>query len=121
EADRPIVDYIMIQGAERIGVAFDGVLDNLPSRWAAWLVRFAAFPFGIAHRTPSDECANAVAEILLSPSTQRDRLTPGLHCGEGRDDHALAHLEEAFLLVVGADPIEKKMRDAKVRDAGKAL
>lgn len=121
EADLPIVDYIMIQGAERIGVAFDGVLDNLPARWAAWLVRLAAFPFGIAHRTPSDECTNAVAEILLSPSAQRDRLTPSLYCGEGRDDHALAHLEEAFRLVVEADPIEKKMRDAKIRDAAKAL
>jgi acyl-CoA dehydrogenase len=121
EADKPIVDYIMIQGAERIGVAFDGVLDNLPARWAAWLVRFAAFPFGIAHRTPADELTNEVAEILGAPSAQRDRLTPGLYCGEGRDDHPLAHLEEAFRLVVDAEPIEKKMRDAKIRDAGKAL
>lgn len=119
--DRPIIDYIMIQGAERIGVAFDGVLDNLPARWAAWLVRLAAFPFGIARHTPSDKCTNAVAEILLLPSAQRDRLTPALYCGEGGGDHALAHLEEAFRLVVEADPIEKKMRDANIREPTRAF
>jgi len=30
-----IVDCIMLKGLDRIAVAFDGVLVNLPSRWAA--------------------------------------------------------------------------------------
>ncbi|MEO3997269.1 acyl-CoA dehydrogenase [Mesorhizobium sp. CAU 1732] len=117
EEDEPIVDYIMLRGNERIAVAFDGVLQNLPARWAAWAVRIVAFPFGIAHRAPPDRLTNQVAEMLLRPSAQRDRLTPGIYLGEGREDHALAHLEEAFRLVVAVEPIEKKMRDAKLRDA----
>jgi acyl-CoA dehydrogenase len=44
--DLPIVDYIMMQGVGRITVAFDGVLANLPARWASWLVRLVAFPAG---------------------------------------------------------------------------
>lgn len=119
--DRPIVDYIMTQGIERICVAFDGVLHNLPARWAAWLVRFVAFPFGIGHRRPSDQLTNEVAAILLEPSTRRDRLTPGLYLGEGRAEHPLKDLEEAFRLTAEAAPIEKKMRDAEVRDPEEAL
>ena len=120
QEDRPIVDYVMIKGIERMAVAFDGVLNNLPSRLAAWFVRIVAFPCGIGRHAPSDVLTNRVAEILLSPSAQRDRLTPDLYFGEGRTDHALAHLEEAFHLVTAAEPVAAKMRGAKVRDAGEA-
>ncbi len=118
--DQPIVDYIMAQGVDRIGAAFQGILANLPARWAAHLVGFIAFPFGVGRREPSDRLANQLAEILLAPSAQRDRLTPGLYGGEGRPDHPLAHLEEAFGLIVAAEPIEKKLRAAKIRDADEA-
>jgi len=120
KADRPVVDYIMVEGEERICAAFDGVLRNLPARWAALLVRLVAFPFGIAHRAPSDRLTDRVAETLLAPSAQRDRLTPGLYLGEGREDHPMKDLEEAFRLVVEAAPVEKKMREAKLKDAGEA-
>jgi len=119
-ADRRIVDYIMVQGEERICVAFDGVLHNLPARWAALVVRLVAFPFGIAHRAPSDRLTDKVAETLLAPSDQRDRLTADLYLGEGRDDHPMRDLETAFRLVVEAAPVERKMREAKLREAGEA-
>ena len=120
KADRPVVDYIMVEGEERICAAFDGVLRNLPARWAALLVRLVAFPFGIAHRAPSDRLTDRVAETLLAPSAQRDRLTPGLYLGEGREDHPMKDLEEAFRLVVEAAPVEKKMREAKLKDVAEA-
>jgi acyl-CoA dehydrogenase len=115
-ADRPIVDYAMAQGLGRIGKAFEGVLRNLPARWAAFLVRLIAFPFGVPHTAPSDELAGAAAETLLSPSEQRDRLTRDIYLGEGRADHPLAHLEYAFALKSACGLAEKKMRDARVRD-----
>ncbi len=119
-ADRAIVDYLMVQGEERICAAFDGVLRNLPARAAALLVRLVAFPFGIAHRAPSDRLADKVAETLLTPSSQRDRLTPGLYLGEGRDDHPMRDLEETFQLAFEAAPVEKTMREAGLRDAVEA-
>ncbi|QCI69459.1 acyl-CoA dehydrogenase [Phreatobacter stygius] len=118
--DQPIVDYIMAQGAGRLALAFEGVLANLPARWAAHLVGFIAFPLGVPRREPSDDLANQVAEVLLKPSAQRDRLTPGLYWGEGRADHPLADLEHAFQLVVAAEPIDRKLREAKIRDAAEA-
>ncbi|BAT58637.1 acyl-coenzyme A dehydrogenase [Variibacter gotjawalensis] len=121
EEDRPIVDYAMARGLGRIGEAFTGVLRNLPARWAAVLMRIVAFPFGVAHPAPSDALANEVAEILLAPSEQRDRLTPDLYWGEGRKGHPLAELEDAFWQRTACAPIEKKMRDAKLRDAETAM
>ena len=121
KVDRPIVDYLMVQGEERLCAAFDGVLRNLPSRVASLLVRLIAFPFGIAHRAPADDLTDRVAATLLDRTEQRERLTPDLYLGEGREDHPMRHLEEAFRLVVESAPIEAKMREAKLRDADEAL
>src|SRR5690606_14401560 len=75
QEDKAIVDHVMLNGERRIVAAFSGVLDNLPARWAAWLVRFIAFPLGLRARAPSDDLSRQVAQILLTPSAQRDRLT----------------------------------------------
>src|SRR4029077_13186419 len=48
------------------------------------------------------------------PSEARERLTPGLYIGDG--DDGLARLERAFKAVTSAEPITKKMHDAKIRD-----
>ncbi len=118
--DRPIVDYLMLRGRDRMAVAFDGVLANLPARWAAGLVRLLAFPLGVPYAQPSDRLVNRVAGTLLEPSAQRDRLTPDLYLGEGHEQHPVKDLEAAFRLVVAVQPIEQKMREAKVRDADEA-
>lgn len=120
EADRPIVELIMQKGINRIALAFNGVLDNLPSRWAASLTRFVAFPLGVPYQQPSDDLVREVADILMRPSSQRDRLTPDLYLGEHRDDHPVADLERAFLLAHECEPIEKKMREAKTSNPEKA-
>ncbi|WP_163265785.1 acyl-CoA dehydrogenase [Chelativorans alearense] len=116
EEDRPLVDYLMRQGESRIGAAFKGVLDNLPARWAAWSVRVVTFPMGVPEPVPSDRLIAQVADILMKPSAQRDRLTPDLYLGAGHAEHPIKDLEEAFQLVTEAAPIEKKLRDGKVPD-----
>ncbi|WP_173933670.1 acyl-CoA dehydrogenase [Chelativorans sp. Marseille-P2723] len=113
--DRPIVDYLMQQGESRMATAFRGVFDNLPARWAAWLARLVAFPFGVPDPAPSDRLISPLAEVLMKPSAQRDRLTPGLYLGEGHDEHPVRDLEAAFRLVTEAAPAEKKMREARIR------
>lgn len=119
--DRPIVDYLMIAGSERIAEAFEGVLQNLPARWASFLVRLVAFPAGFARRAPADSLVSELAEILMRPGAQRDRLTVDVYLGEGRQDHPMRDLEEAFELAIAAEPAEKKMRDAGTRDVDEAL
>ncbi|MDK1374143.1 MULTISPECIES: acyl-CoA dehydrogenase [unclassified Sinorhizobium] len=120
QEDQPIVDYLMRQGQGRIAAAFAGVLDNLPARWAAILVRLAAFPMGISAPAPSDELTGAVAETLMNDSPQRERLTPDIYLGEGHEQHPFKDLERAFRLVTAAAPIEKKMRDKHLHDPEEA-
>ncbi|WP_102959927.1 acyl-CoA dehydrogenase [Mangrovicella endophytica] len=120
EADRPLVDYVFQKGYGRLGAAFRGVLLNLPARWAATLAQLIAFPLGVPQPEPSDELTSEVAEILLRPSSQRDRLTPGLYLGEGRLDHPVAALERAFSMIVEVASVEKAMREARIADPEKA-
>ena len=65
---------------------------------------------------PSDELTGEVAAILMRPSSQRDRLTPDIYLGERHAHHPVKDLEHAFELVCDAAPIEKKMREKKVKD-----
>lgn len=120
EADKPLVEYIMEKGYNRMALAFNGVLDNLPARWAAILTRAIAFPLGVPYHEPSDELTSEVAAILMRPSSQRDRLTPDLYLGEGHAQHPIKDLELAFELVSEAAPIEKKLREANIRDPEEA-
>ncbi len=117
--DLPLVNYAMAAGEARLVAAFAGVLRNHPARWAAWLVRFVAFPCGFARGGPSDRLAKACAEILLTPSVQRDRLTPGIYAGAG--DEALAVLERAFLAAQEVAPLRRRLREAKIDDLDVAV
>ncbi|WP_051630932.1 acyl-CoA dehydrogenase [Afifella pfennigii] len=113
--DRALVDYVCARGFQNIGIAFSELIDNLPSRPAAWLFRLACFPFGARRAGPSDRLAEACARLLLSPSEARDRLTAGLHLGEGKEESAIADLERAFVLVVETQEARKKLAKAKIR------
>lgn len=121
EADKPLVDFIMMRGRQRMGVAFKGVLANLPARWAAWLVRVLAFPLGVPNPEPSDAARTGLAEMLMEPGAQRDRLAPGLYLGDGHEAHALKDLEHAFELIASVAPIEKKLSDARIGEVERAV
>ncbi|GAA4527408.1 acyl-CoA dehydrogenase [Chelativorans composti] len=119
--DAPLVDYVMRRGEGRLASAFAGVLKNLPARWAAWVVRLVAFPLGVPHPAPSDRLTQQVAEILLQPGAQRDRLTPNLYLGEWRDGHPVRDLEEAFRLVSEAHGVLKRIRGAGAESPQEAV
>lgn len=116
EVDKPVVEYVMQRGYNRIGLAFKGVLDNLPSRWAAILTRAIAFPTGVPRTAPIDDLVTEVAEVLTRPSSQRDRIAPDLYLGTRHAEHPLKDLENAFDLVTSVAPTWRKMREASVSD-----
>jgi acetyl-CoA C-acetyltransferase len=119
EEDRPILDYLMITGRERIAHAFEGVLQNLPARWAAVIMRLVAFPAGFSRREPKDELVTRLAEMLMTPGSQRDRLTVDLYLGEGRDGHPLRDLELAFELAVAAPRLSCRWRPHAVPEGAR--
>lgn len=85
-----------------------GLLQNLPNRPAAWIARLIIFPLGRHFSPPSDELGHQVANILITPSDARDRLTKGLYVPDNNTD-TLGKLEKGFDKVIIADHAEKKL------------
>jgi acyl-CoA dehydrogenase len=95
----------------RIQEALVGVLDNLPVRWIAALMRLAIFPLGARFRPPSDRLGAAAARAILEDREARHTLTADVFVPPP-DEPGLGELEAALEKAVGALPIETKLRDA---------
>jgi acyl-CoA dehydrogenase len=117
-ADLPLLEWCMESGFATIEERLDQILANFPNRPAAWLLRFLVLPLGLRRRGPSDRLTRACAEILLTPSATRDRLTVDIFHGTG--DDGLARLERAFALTVATQPLQDRLHKAHVRDVDKA-
>jgi acyl-CoA dehydrogenase len=92
----------------RIEEAFDGLFRNLPSRPAAWMLRWVVFPTGRHCKGPSDHLGHKLAELLLEPSAVRDRLTAGAFVPMDPRE-PVGRLEDAVRKVIAAEPVEKKL------------
>jgi len=125
EADgAPAEDKVLAQWAldhclASVQQSLGGIIDNLPLRPAAWLLRLIVLPLGRTLRPPSDKLGHQAAAIILAPSAARDRLTAGIfHSGHPTD--ASARLEEAFRMAVEAELPERKISDAARKGAIKS-
>jgi len=116
EADLPLLHWAMQDGLYRIQEAFDGVLQNFPSRPAAWLLRRLIFPLGKCAVPPSDDLGHQVASLMLQPGEARDRLTRGMFIPKNESD-AVGALEAALLSTLKCEPIQAMV--AKARKEGK--
>ena len=116
EADLPLLHWAMQDALFRIQEAFDGVLQNFPSRLAAWMLRRLIFPLGKCALPPSDELGHQVATLLMQPGAARDRLTTGMHIPKDEKD-AVGALEAALLSTLKCEPIQALV--AKARKEGK--
>src|SRR5690606_38676885 len=95
----------------RIQEALLGVLDNLPQRGIARLLKIALFPFGARFRPPSDRLGQEVARDILEDREARRSLTPDVFLPPA-DEPGLGALEAALDKAVRALPVETKLRDA---------
>ncbi len=95
----------------RIQEALVGVLDNLPARPAAWLLRCVIFPLGARFRPPSDRLGAEVARDILEDRDARRTLTADVFVPPPGEP-GLGALEAALDKAVRALPIETKLRDA---------
>jgi acyl-CoA dehydrogenase len=119
ESDLPVLEYSMQTGFLVIEQQLDQIIANLPMRPVAWMLRFFLMPFGIRRRGPSDAVIQATAEMLLTPSAARDRLTTGI--ARDAENEGLKRLARAFELVAAADPIRDRMKALGIRDPQAAL
>ncbi len=97
-----------------IETALGGVLDNLPNRFAATILRPVIFPFGRRRRRPDDNLGHRVAQGLLEGGDLYNRLTSDIHIPDGGEP-GLGRLQATMEKVIAARPSHNKVRDA-VRD-----
>ncbi|MDJ0706755.1 MAG: acyl-CoA dehydrogenase [Leptolyngbyaceae cyanobacterium MO_188.B28] len=112
--DLPFVDWSMQYAFAQIQQAFEGIFRNMPVPLiGAWLRGPVAGwwrlnPIGAM---PTDELGGAIARILQTPGSRRDRLTDGIYIPT-QVDEALGRLEQAFSLSCQVEPILKKIKAA---------
>src|SRR6201999_1521073 len=118
-ADFAALEWCMASGFRTIENRFAEILANLPNRFVAVILKFLVQPFGARVTGPSDRVVHQCAQLVLEPSSSRDRLTADLSHVD--DDGGRARLEEAFLLVTGTEEIAKRMHAAHLHDPAEAV
>ncbi len=117
--DLPLLKWSAQYCLHEIQAALDGALANFPYRPLGILMRLIVFPLGRHRRPPSDRLSHEVADILLSPSAARDRLTAGIYVGP--PDQPLGQLDAALKAVIEGDAITARMKRQKIKDVETAL
>ena len=95
----------------KIQEGFYGLLKNFPNRHVAQLIKLVIFPLGKSFILPDDKLDHKVADILLSPSMSRDRLTEGIHIPDTINE-SLGLIEDSLIKAIAAERVEKKIREA---------
>ncbi len=112
DSDQPLVNWVIDDSLAIIQRSFEEVFQNITYPWLGKLLRAWVFPLGRSYTGPSDFLGQRVAEILLTPSSQRDRLTSGMYHPESRDEK-LAMLEDALTRMCATGALEKKLVAAR--------
>ncbi|HSJ96711.1 MAG TPA: acyl-CoA dehydrogenase domain-containing protein, partial [Myxococcota bacterium] len=111
ERDRPFALWACAHAEHRIERALRGVLDNLPARPVAWLLRPLVFPLGATRDGPDDACGAEVASCLLDEPEARLALTRDIYVPP-QDEPGLGRLEVALVKARGALAVEARLRSA---------
>jgi len=90
-------------------MALYGLLKNMPMKPIGWIMQRFIFPWGRSFAPPSDQLGHEVADIIMNPSTARDRLTAGMYQTTDMGEQ-LGLLEDAFIKVIQTEAIEKRLR-----------
>ncbi len=114
-ADQPILAWAFHDSVYKMQLALGGVADNFPNRWMRGLLHLVIFPLGRGEREPGDRLGHKVAQLLLSPSEPRNRLTNGIY-NSAAAGHPVGIMESALPEIIAVEPLERRLR--KARKAG---
>ena len=109
DADQPIVEWacrtLLYDAQEQL----HGFLRNFPVRWLAAFMRLFIFPRGLTYSAPGDRLGRQVVDVVMTPCDARDRLTLGVY-RTVEPGNPLGLLQEALVLSLAAEPLEKRLR-----------
>lgn len=109
QADLPLVEWACQDSLYAMQQALEGLLRNFPSRSMSKIMSFVALPCGRPYAPPSDKLGHQVADLLLSPSDARDRLTR--HAFTSTDPlDPVGRMEHAMKQTLASEPVEEKLQ-----------
>jgi acyl-CoA dehydrogenase len=111
ESDLPFLRWSVERALHRVEEALLGLLDNLPSRPLARVLRWTLFPAWARRRAPSDRLGGEIARALLDGGRARVAHTADAHV-PSPDELGLGTLERALGLHLAAQGARQKLRDA---------
>ncbi|HEX6927971.1 MAG TPA: acyl-CoA dehydrogenase [Gammaproteobacteria bacterium] len=109
--DLPLVEWVCRDMLYRLQEQLHSLLRNFPNPLVGTLLRALVFPTGRRYSAPSDELGNRITELLINPSSSRDRLTAGVYTG--RDYEGVGDMDATMRLAIQAEPLEKRIREAQ--------
>jgi acyl-CoA dehydrogenase len=108
--DRAFLRWSVEHALHLVQGALVGVLDNLPNRPVAALLRALVFPVGARGRPPDDRLGTAAARSLLEDRAAREHLTRDIYLPRP-SELGLGMLEAALEKALAATAVETKVRD----------
>ncbi len=109
EEDLPIVEWACRSLLYHAQEQLHGFLRNFPSAALAALMRALIFPRGRVYSAPDDRLGHQVAGLVTSPTEARERLCQYIYWTL-EPANPLGLLQEALLLAVQLEPLEKRIR-----------
>ena len=109
EEDLAIVEWACRNLLYHAQEQLHGFLRNFPNRALAALMRALIFPRGRVYSAPGDRLGRSVAALVTSPTEARERLCQGIYWTL-EPGNPLGLLQEALLLAVQLEPLEKRIR-----------
>ncbi len=110
--DAPVMHWAAQTCLYQIQVRLDEIIKNFPNKWMGYILRPLIFPLGKRFSLPSDKLGHQVAQLLISPSETRDRLSYGAYT-TADGTNSMGYLQDALLKCVAAEPIEKILKTAQ--------
>ncbi len=109
EEDLPIVEWACRNLLYHAQEQLHGFLRNFPNRPLGALMRVLIFPRGRFYSAPGDRLGRTVAALVTSPTAARERLCQYIYWTL-EPGNPLGLLQEALLLAVQLEPLEKRIR-----------
>ena len=108
---RPVLDWCCQYLMYRFQQAMAELLDNLPNRPAAWLMKLNVFPLGRHFRMPADSLERRIAGLVTRKSAVRDRLIAGVYLTPGANN-PVGNWNGVLELVDRHEPLIDRLRKA---------
>ena len=108
QGDLDFVHYAVQHCLHNAAKSLNAAYTNFPVKYVGGLLKTLVFPLGNRYQAPSDDLTVRLAEAMMTPGVQRDRMTTLCYIGESEDDN-VGLMERAFEAMYAIKPLERKL------------